>query len=84
MPRFSPRIGQALGAARAALAGRCVGGLWASGSRSSSLLGGEPQPPPGELDVYPHKSVQRKEFGWGARSYWLFEPVYIYPGIARR
>lgn len=24
---------------------------------------------------YPHKTVQRKEFGWGATSYWLFEPA---------
>ncbi len=31
--------------------------------------------PPAALDAYPHKGVQHKEFGWGARSYWLFEPA---------
>lgn len=30
---------------------------------------------PPAFDVYPHKTVRRKEFGWGARSYWLFEPA---------
>jgi acetyl esterase/lipase len=25
--------------------------------------------------AYPHKSVKRREFGTGARSYWLFEPA---------
>ncbi|GAC1468453.1 MAG: alpha/beta hydrolase fold domain-containing protein [Isosphaeraceae bacterium] len=30
---------------------------------------------PPAFDVYPHKRVHRKEFGWGPRSYWLFEPA---------
>jgi acetyl esterase/lipase len=36
-----------------------------------------PEPPSqGRADPsYPHKSVTRAEFGWGARSYWLFEPA---------
>ena len=36
---------------------------------------GDGAPPKAALDVYPHKTVKRKEFGWGARSYWLFEPA---------
>jgi dienelactone hydrolase len=37
---------------------------------------------PPVFDAYPHKSVHRKEFGWGARSYWLFEPAEPMPPTA--
>ena len=30
---------------------------------------------PPTADFYPHKSYQRKEYGWGATSYWLYEPA---------
>jgi dienelactone hydrolase len=31
-------------------------------------------PTPFPAPVYPHKSYQRKEYGWGATSYWMYEP----------
>jgi acetyl esterase/lipase len=40
-----------------------------------AAVGARAAPPAPEGPVYPHKAVQRKEFGWGARSYWLFEPA---------
>ncbi len=33
------------------------------------------QAAPPTADFYPHKSYQRKEYGWGATSYWLYEPA---------
>jgi acetyl esterase/lipase len=46
---------------------------------ASALMGagdGTATPPPAfSTDTYLHKSVQRKELGRGARSYWLFEPA---------
>jgi acetyl esterase/lipase len=30
---------------------------------------------PAAAPLYPHKGIKRQEFGYGARSYWLFEPA---------
>src|SRR5262245_6244681 len=40
-----------------------------------SALGADAAPPANEAREYPHKTVRRKEFGSGARSYWLYEPA---------
>lgn len=37
---------------------------------------------PPVFDAYPHKAVHRKQYGWGARSYWLFEPADPAPATA--
>jgi acetyl esterase/lipase len=38
--------------------------------------------PPAGFNAYLHKSVQRKEYGRGARAYWLFEPADPIPASA--
>ena len=43
-----------------------IAAAFAAAASSSDAVG---------ADGYPHKTFQRKEFGWGATSYWLFEPA---------
>jgi acetyl esterase/lipase len=62
-----PRIGAAAAARGSSRAAAWLLGLW--------VVSGVAQAAPPPFAVYPHKAVQRKEFGWGARSYWLYEPA---------
>ncbi len=69
-----PRIGGAIARAQARTLASWLFGLW--------IATGVAHAAPPLLDVYPHKAVQRKEYGGGARSYWLFEPADPAPASA--
>lgn len=47
-----------------------------------SVTAAPPGSKPGGKDAYPHRTVRKKELGWGATSYWLFEPADPQPEMA--
>jgi len=68
--RRLPRIGTPVAAALLTFAAMSVGAA------------GDPPATAPAADHYPHQSVRRQELGWGAESYWLFEPAEPMPPTA--
>src|SRR5947209_5534306 len=77
LPRIGPRRA---GTARLGIALVVLAALTAAHAETSAAAAA---PPAAAVDAaYPHKTVKKKEYVFGARSYWLFEPADPAPATA--